>query len=78
MFGWRHAYGDVTPLSQMRFSGGDTFSIAGVPVSRDAVVVEAGLDFALSPGAVLGISYGSQFGAGLTDQSVKANFNLKF
>ncbi|PSJ63565.1 autotransporter outer membrane beta-barrel domain-containing protein [Pseudaminobacter soli (ex Li et al. 2025)] len=76
--GWRHAYGDVTPLSQMRFAGGDAFTIAGVPIARDVATVEAGLDFALSPTAVLGVSYGGQFGSGLSDQSVKANFNVKF
>jgi outer membrane autotransporter protein len=76
--GWRHAYGDVTPVSQMRFAGGDVFSVAGVPIARNVGVVEAGLDFALSPSAVLGVSYGGQFGSGLSDQSVKANFNVKF
>lgn len=76
--GWRHAYGDVSPVSQMRFAGGDTFSVAGVPIARDVAWVKAGLDFALSPGAVLGVSYGGQFGSGLSDQSVKANFNVKF
>lgn len=76
--GWRHAYGDVSPVSQMRFAGGDVFSVAGVPIARDVAVVEAGLDFALSPSAVLGVSYGGQFGSGLSDQSVKANFNMKF
>src|SRR5262249_29408218 len=35
-FGWRHAYGDVTPVSTMHFaSGGDAFSIGGVPIAHD-------------------------------------------
>jgi outer membrane autotransporter protein len=76
--GWRHAYGGVSPASQIRFAGGDAFSIAGVPIARNVGVVEAGLDFALSPSAVLGVSYGGQFGSGLSDQSVKVNFNVKF
>ena len=79
MIGWRHAYGDVTPFSTMRFAaGGDTFSVAGVPITRDAAVVEAGLDVTLTPAAALGVSYGGQFGSGLADQSVKAMFNVKF
>ncbi len=77
--GWRHAYGDVTPLSTMRFAGGgETFGIIGVPITRDAAVVEGGLDFALAHAATLGVSYGGQFGSGFTDQSVKATFNVKF
>lgn len=79
MVGWRHAFGDVTPLSTMRFaSGGNAFSIGGVPIARDAAVFEAGLDLALSPVATLGVSYGGQFGSGLSDQSVRASFNVKF
>ena len=77
--GWRHALGDVTPDAMMRFAGGgDAFSIGGVPIARDAAVVEAGLDFNLSPNAVLGISYGGQFGSGRTDQSVRASLSVKF
>lgn len=79
MVGWRHAFDDVTPTSAMRFtSGGNAFTVAGVPVARDAAVVEAGLDVALTPAAVFGISYGGQFGAGAVDQSFKASFSAKF
>lgn len=68
----------MTPLALLAFAGADPFTIAGVPITRDAAVFEAGLDFALSPSAIAGISYGGQFGSGFSDQSVKANFNLKF
>nr|WP_180882931.1 autotransporter domain-containing protein [Mesorhizobium loti] len=77
--GWRHAFGDATPLSTMRFaSGGGAFSIGGAPIARDAAVIDAGLDYALSPNATLGVAYGGQFGSGATDQSVRASFNVKF
>ncbi|MFC6447739.1 autotransporter domain-containing protein [Shinella zoogloeoides] len=77
--GWRHAFGDTTPSVMMSYaSGGSAFSIGGVPVARDLAVVEAGLDFTLSPNAILGVSYGGQFGSGVTDQSFRANFNVKF
>ena len=79
MIGWRHAFGDVAPLSTMRFAGaGDAFTIGGVPIARDAAVIEAGLDYAITPSATLGVTYGGQFGSGVTDQSVKANFNVRF
>ncbi|MDX8438232.1 hypothetical protein [Mesorhizobium australafricanum] len=32
----------------------------------------------LTPAATLGVSYGGQFGSGLSDQSVRATFNWKF
>ncbi|WP_370435040.1 autotransporter outer membrane beta-barrel domain-containing protein [Microvirga sp. TS319] len=75
--GWRHAFGGVTPISTMRFGGGDAFTVAGVPIARNAAVMEAGLDFALTPDAVLGVTYGGQFGSDMSDQSVKANFNVR-
>ncbi|MXO01327.1 autotransporter domain-containing protein, partial [Shinella zoogloeoides] len=79
MVGWRHAFGDTTPQAGMAFaSGGDTFSIGGVPIARNAAVFETGLDIALSPTATVGVTYGGQFGSGVSDQSIKANFNVKF
>ena len=79
MVGWFHAFGNVTPQRAMRFVGaGNRSTIGGVPIARNAAVVEAGLDFALSPTATLGVSYGGQFGSGVVDQSVRANFNVKF
>lgn len=78
MLGWRHAFVDTTPLSTFAFAGGAPFTIAGAPIARDAAVVEAGLDFNLTPAATLGVSYGGQFGSGLSDQSVRADFNWKF
>ena len=41
-------------------------------------MVEAGLDFALSPTATFGVTYGGEFGSGVTDQTFRANFNAKF
>lgn len=42
-------------------------SIGGAPIARNTLVIEAGLDFALSPTATLGISYGGQLSAGVTE-----------
>jgi outer membrane autotransporter protein len=58
--------------------GGNAFSIAGVPIARDAAVIEAGPDYAIAPNATIGISYGGQFGAGVTDQSGRFNFSVRF
>lgn len=79
MAGWRHAFDDVAPPSTTRFAGGgDAFSIGGVPFARNTAVVEAGLDYVIMPNATLGVIYGGQFGSGMSDQSVKADFNVRF
>ena len=76
--GWRHAFGDVTPLSTFALAGGDAFAIAGAPIARDAFVLDAGLGFAITRNATLGISYGGQFSGHTIDQSVKGNLSVKF
>ncbi|RUY63392.1 autotransporter domain-containing protein, partial [Mesorhizobium sp. M7A.F.Ca.CA.001.13.1.1] len=78
MLGWRHAFGDVTPTSTFAFAGGDAFTIAGVPIARDAAVIEAGLDFNLASNAKLGLSYTGQFGGGGVDQGAKVDLAVKF
>lgn len=78
LLGWRHASGNVTPFDALAFAGGDAFPIAGVPVTRDAALIEAGLDVALSSRAMLGISYAGQLGSGFSDQSVNANLDVRF
>ncbi|QWG23765.1 autotransporter outer membrane beta-barrel domain-containing protein [Bradyrhizobium sediminis] len=78
MLGWRHAFGDTTPVSTVAFTGGSPFSIAGVPVARDGAVVDLGLDLNLTRNATLGLTYGGQFGSGVTDQTVRGNFAVRF
>ena len=69
----------MAPTSTMRFAGGgNAFNIGGVPIARDAVVIDAGLVYAITPNATLGVSYGGQFGSGMSDQSGRFNFNVKF
>ncbi|CEJ14881.1 Extracellular serine protease precursor [bacterium YEK0313] len=76
--GWRHAYGAIAPLSSQAFAGGDAFAIAGVPIARDAGAINAGLDMAVTPNAVLGLSYDGQFASSAQQHGFKANFSLRF
>ncbi|MDX8503547.1 autotransporter outer membrane beta-barrel domain-containing protein [Mesorhizobium sp. VK4C] len=78
MFGWRHAFGDVTPTSTFVFAGGDAFAIAGVPVARDSAVVEAGIELQMSGNATLGLSYAGQFGAHAADNAAKVDLSVEF
>lgn len=78
MVGWRHAFGDTIPNSVMSFAGSAPFSISGVPIARNAAVVDLGLDMNLRANTTLGVSYGGQFGSGVTDQTLRANLSVKF
>jgi outer membrane autotransporter protein len=77
--GWRHAFGDDAPVSSLTFQGGGSeFAVAGVPLARDAAVVEAGLDMSLSKSAVLGVNYSGQFAGSSNAQSVQATLKVMF
>jgi len=77
--GWRHAYGDTDPASLFTFAGGSSvFEVAGVPVTRDAAVVEAGFDVHLTSNTTLGLSYGGQFGRDAVDQSAHGTLAVSF
>ncbi|WP_457488814.1 autotransporter outer membrane beta-barrel domain-containing protein, partial [Tardiphaga sp. P5_C10] len=78
MLGWRHAFGDVTPTSTMAFAGGSPFTVAGVPIARNGAVADLGFDVNVTPNAVLGLTYGGQFGSGVTDQTLRGNFAVRF
>lgn len=76
--GWRHAFGDVDPKTVLAFSGSNPFAIAGLPIARDAALVEAGLDLALGANTALGASYTAQLANDAQDHAFKANLVVKF
>jgi fibronectin-binding autotransporter adhesin len=76
--GWRHAFRNVVPTSTLAFAGGSPFVVAGVPIARNAALVEAGLDFQITPSASHGVAYSGQFGGGTTSQSVRGTLKMRF
>lgn len=76
--GWRHAYGDVTPLSSLAFAGMDSFEISALPIARDAALVEVGLDVDLAPATTFGFSYRGQIASEMQDHGVRADLTVQF
>jgi len=77
---WQHAFGDVTPEAKMAFISvpSENFTVAGAPLSRDAALVEVGLDLDLSDQARIGVSYLGQYSADTTVNAAQADLRLKF
>lgn len=75
---WRHAYGDVTPAVRQSLAAGQSFSVAGAPIARDAAVVEAALDVGFSRWGSLGLSYSGQYASGASEQSGRAYMKWAF
>ena len=59
-------------------STGAGFAIAGVPLARDAALVEAGADLQITSQAKIGLSYAGQLADSIQDHSVKGNFTWRF
>jgi fibronectin-binding autotransporter adhesin len=79
LLGWRRAYGDVLPTALMAFQGGtQPFTIAGVPIDRDAFVTEVGFDYAANSALTLGVAYSGQYGEHASDSAVKGRIDLRF
>ncbi len=77
--GWRHAFGDVNPVTTLAFeAGGGSFTEQGAPIDRDALAAEAGVDYAYSERVTLGLSYTGQIGERDQDNGAKGRFEVKF
>jgi fibronectin-binding autotransporter adhesin len=76
---WQHAFGTVTPTAALTFRNtGAMFGIWGVPIARDAALVEAGGDLQLSAQTKVGVFYAGQLATNARDHSVKGNFTWRF
>lgn len=71
LLGWRHGFGDISPQSMFALAGSADFDIAGVPMARDALLMEAGIEARLSEDVTLGVNYSGQTGEGVEDHGVR-------
>jgi outer membrane autotransporter protein len=79
LLGWRHAFGDVIPKVNQTFAGSSSsFSIAGVPIDRDAFVSETSLVYAVSERVTVGLSYSGQYGRRASDSAFKGHVDVSF
>lgn len=76
--GWRHAYGDITPESTQYFAGSNAFTVEGIAIAKDAALIEAGFDVAITEASTLGLSYVGQLGNDTTQNGFNATLNVKF
>ena len=80
LIGWRHVFGDTTPTSVLAFASAPSlpFSIAGAPIARDSMLLEAGFDWRVSPNATVGVFYSGDLAARDADNAIKARFEIVF
>ena len=78
MLGWQHAFGDVSPETELGFTGGSAFSVEGSPLARDALVTEAGIDYSLTKAITLGVSYTGQMSSSIQAHGVRGDLVWTF
>lgn len=78
MIGWRHAAGDITPMSLFAFDGSSPFILEGVTMPRDSLVVKAGISAKLSKSARLTLTYAGEFASGFKSNAAQANLLVNF
>lgn len=76
--GWRHAFGHVQPDADMAFANGSAFTVEGLPIARNALVLDTGLDLHVSKRAVISLSYNGQIAAHAVDSGFKGGFTWQF
>jgi len=76
--GWRHAFNDRLPTVGLAFAGSSPFTVTGVPLSKDAAVLDIAVDAALSQAAVVSVGYSGQIGDRGVDNGVKASLSFRF
>jgi outer membrane autotransporter protein len=75
MIGWQHSFTGAPTMDLQFASGGNSFNVAGVPESRDALVVETGVNFEIGTNANLDLSYNGLFSN--TGQHHSANIDMR-
>lgn len=76
--GWRHAFGDVRPDTALAFAGGSSFAIKGVPIAKNAALLEAGLDVNITENATFGIAYQGQIASDAQTHVFSAKLGVRF
>jgi fibronectin-binding autotransporter adhesin len=76
--GWRHVYGNPRATVTQAFGGAAPFSVTGLPIARDGVVLEAGVGAAVLRNLSVGVYYTGQFGNGSSEQGVMGNLTWHF
>ncbi|WP_454783745.1 autotransporter domain-containing protein [Legionella sp. WA2024007413] len=79
LLGWQHAYNGLTPQVLQHFvSGGIPFQISGVPIAKDSLLIDAGLNWSNHPGHLnLRLSYIGQLSERVHDNGIAGVFSWR-
>ena len=76
--GWRHVFGNLKTSSALSFADASAFAVRGLPLARNALAVNAGIDVAVNKRVKLGVSYDGQIAAHMMDAGFRGNVSWRF
>ena len=77
--GWRHSFDPVRPVQALTFTDtGQSFTVSGAPLERDAVTVKASLDWAISADILASVGYDGAFSSKTRDNRARASVSIRF
>ncbi len=77
--GWRHlAGGDRNTPVSMGFTAGPDFSIAGVPMAKDAAAISLGITGQVAKNLEIDAGYSGIAGSGVSDHGIRAALTFRF
>lgn len=77
--GWKHLYGEVRGRAHQRLvSAGTTYTVEGIELDRDSLLLEAGLDLAVSPRHTLGLNYRGETGQDNRNGALMGQWRMMF
>lgn len=77
---WRHAFGDIDPAIDAAFATAPAtrFTVHGVPLAKNALALDLGLDRELAPGTSVSFGYAGEYASGARDHALKAELRIAF
>lgn len=75
---WLRGFGDVAAEGRRNLATGQAFSIEGMPATRNALRLEAGVQANILPGGSLGVSYVGNIADRWNDHGLKLGFSYSF
>lgn len=76
--GWQHAFGRVSPQTHFSFEGGNPFTIEGVPLARDSLVLDVGLALQTASNLSINVSYTGQIARRSVSQGIRGGLSWRF
>lgn len=77
--GWKRTYGNVSSHVRQTFlAGSETFYVEGIPLDRNSLTLEAGLDLRISKQHSLSIAYNGEMSSNSHENGVMGQWRMNF